>query len=66
MPPEDQRQSEPEGRGERLRVDASKVDVARLRLAAVDRMVFPAEKKHRAEDHDRLLREAVMGLLGHG
>jgi hypothetical protein len=66
MPPTDQKESQPEGRGERLRIDPSKVDVARLRLSAVDRAVFPAEKKHRAEDHERLLREAVIGLFGHG
>ncbi len=66
MPPEDQREDQPAGREERLRVDASKVDVARLRLSAVDRMVFPAEKKHRAEDHDRLVKDAVTGLFGHG
>jgi hypothetical protein len=66
MPPVDQKESQPEGRGERLRIDASKVDVARLRLSAIDRSVFPAEKKHQSEDHERLLREAVVGLFGHG
>jgi hypothetical protein len=66
MRPEDQKEDLPEGRGERLRIDASKVDVARLRLAAVDRMVFGAERKHAAEDHDRLVKETVMGLFGNG
>ncbi len=66
MPPDEQREDQPEGRGERLRIDASKVDVARLRLAAVDRMVFGAERKHAVEDHDRLMKETVMGLFGHG
>jgi hypothetical protein len=66
MPPPDQKESQPEGRGERLRIDPSKVDVARLRLSAIDRAVFPNEKKHRAEDHDRLLKDAVMELFGHG
>ncbi len=66
MPPDEQRQDQPEGRSERLRIDASKVDVARLRLSAVDRMVFGAERKHTAVDHDRLLKEMVMGLFGHG
>jgi hypothetical protein len=66
MPPDEQREDQPEGRGERLRIDASKVDVARLRLAAVDRMVFGADRKHSSEDHDRLVKEAVMGLFGHG
>lgn len=66
MPPDEQREDQPEGRGERLRIDASKVDVARLRLAAVDRMVFGAERRHAVVDHDRLVKETVTGLFGHG
>jgi hypothetical protein len=66
MPPSDQKESQPEGRGERLRIDPSKVDVARLRLSAIDRSTFPADRKHRIEDHERLLKDAVTALFAHG
>ena len=66
MSPDDQKQDQAKGRGERLRVDASKVDVARLRLAAIDRMVFGTEKRHAFDAHETLIRQAVSGLFDHG
>ena len=67
MAPDDQNQDHTgEGRDQRLRVDASKVDVARLRLAAIDRRVFGTSAKHTADVHDRRIRESVTGLFGHG
>jgi hypothetical protein len=66
MPPEDHKENLPDGRGVRLRIDTSKVDVVRLRLSAVDRMVFGAVRRHSIEDHDRLVKETVIGLFGHG
>jgi len=67
MAPDDQKKDQTaEGRDQRLRVDAGKVDVARLRLAAIDRRVFDTSAKHSADAHDRLVRAAAAGLFGHG
>ena len=66
MSPDDQKQDQAKGRSERLRVDASKVDVARLRLSAIDRMVFGTERRHAAATHETLIRQAVTGLFDHG
>ncbi len=66
MSPDDQRQDQTKGRDQRLRVDATKVDVARLRLSAVDRMVFGTERRHAADAHDTLIRQVVSGLFDHG
>ena len=67
MAPDDQKKDQTaEGRGQRLRVDAGKVDVARLRLAAIDRRVFDTSAKHAVDAHDRLIRKAAAGLFGHG
>jgi hypothetical protein len=51
---------------DRLRVDTRKVDVARLRLAAIDRAVFAAGAGHAAVDHDEMVRRTVDMLFGHG
>ncbi len=51
---------------DRLRVDSRKVDVARLRLAAVDRAVFAAGAGHASTDHDEMIRRTVNMLFGHG
>jgi hypothetical protein len=51
---------------DRLRVDGRKVDVARLRLAAIDRAVFAAGAGHATADHDEMIRRTVNMLFGHG
>ena len=66
MSPDDQKRDQAKGRDQRLRVDATKVDVARLRLAAIDRMVFKTDKRHAADAHETLIRQAVAGLFDHG
>lgn len=66
MPSDDPINELAKARDQRLRVDAGKVDVARLRLAAVDRIVFGASKRHGVDDHDRLLKLAVKGLFADG
>jgi len=59
-----------EGNGEsgvdKLKIDGRKVDVARLRLAAIDRAVFAAGAGHATADHDEMIRRTVATLFGHG
>ncbi|HVZ14341.1 MAG TPA: hypothetical protein VG894_07775 [Bauldia sp.] len=66
MPAADEDDNKSDGGIDRLRVDGRKVDVARLRLAAIDRAVFAAGAGHAAVDHDEMIRRTVNMLFGHG
>jgi hypothetical protein len=66
MSPDDTTKGPPETHDQRLRIDAGKVDIVRMRLAAVDRTVFGAAPRHASDDHDRRLAETVAGLLDNG
>jgi hypothetical protein len=66
MPADNQNQGPDEAREQRAEVDPGKVDVARLRLAAIDRAVFANARRHAGDAHEHLLRRAVTRLFGHG
>jgi len=64
MAPAEDSDSSGETGVDKLKVDGRKVDVARLRLAAIDRAVFAAGAGHAAADHDDMIRRTVATLFG--